>query len=295
MFRNSRKLFSTATAAILFLATLSQTLRSNISPVFVEAKPVSKAKAVKVKAFPSMSMCMSANHKDEELPLPVNPNPNPPTDPTAPTGAELVNNLGKKLPQVLPGVDLPSSVDVPVAISYPFTQERGQNFISGSALGTVQMMLGQPKSNRGSTVFAQNMYIETQKVARQIPNPTSYMFFGNGNHSMNLKHLLKTNPFFATALTEYGDGFELMSFSASDPKAEDPSASLFRQIVSCLKSPEHRVNIRFDANMDILEVGVFEVRCLYLYLTRLSILCTSYKHSNFASNTHHRKQQESMS
>ena len=72
----------------------------------------------------------------------------------------------------------------------------------------------------------------------------------------------------AAALTERGrSGFEIRAFDKEDPKAEDPSATLFRQIISCLGGSNRRVNIRFDSDMSIDEIRVYEV-CIRYYVTR---------------------------
>jgi hypothetical protein len=175
-------------------------------------------------------------------------------------------DAGTPMPQVLPGVDVPSPADIPEVISWPFTFQRVQLFLGGSIPGSATVMLGQPKSNKGTTIVAQTTLLASQKIATQIPNASEYKFFGNGNHSKNLQYLLKTNPFMAAALTENGSGFELRSFDTRDPHAEDPSASLYRQIVSCLGGADHRVNIRFDADMSIREIRVYEVRTHYTHL-----------------------------
>mmetsp|Transcript_13208 Transcript_13208/g.19769 ORF Transcript_13208/g.19769 Transcript_13208/m.19769 type:complete len:551 (-) Transcript_13208:139-1791(-) len=167
-------------------------------------------------------------------------------------------DAGTPMPQVLPLVDLPSPADIPEVISWPFTFQRVQLFLGGSIPGSTNVMLGQPKSNKGTTIVGQTVLLASQKIATQIPNASEYKFFGNGNHSKNLQYLLKTNPFMATALTENGSGFELRSFDTRDPHAEDPSASLYRQIISCLGGADHRVNIRFDADMSIREIRVYE-------------------------------------
>ncbi|KAL7524099.1 hypothetical protein ACHAXR_000438, partial [Thalassiosira sp. AJA248-18] len=104
-----------------------------------------------------------------------------------------------------------------------------------------------------------NQLVDSQGLANQIPDAKEYKFFGNGKHSKNLEYLLKTNPFMAAALTERDDGFELRSFDKHDPEAEDDSATLFRQIMSCLGGGAgHRVNIRFNSDMAMVEIRVYE-------------------------------------
>lgn len=170
-----------------------------------------------------------------------------------------------RLPQVLPGVDLPSPpAEIPETIDHPFVEPRVFFFIGRATLGTVNSMLGQPKSDKSVTAVSKAMLLASQKIGSQI-NSSEYKFFGNGNHSQNLKYLLKTNPFMATAITERDGGFELRAFDKSDPHAEYESATLFRQIVSCLGGSSHRVNIRFDANMSIREILVYEVRTYVVF------------------------------
>jgi len=163
-------------------------------------------------------------------------------------------------PQVLPGFDLPSPDDIPDMIPYPFVDlQRVPLFLGAAATGAAGSMLNRPKSTPGTTIVAQRAYISTQKIATQIPNPGEYKFFGNSNHAKNLAYLLKTNPFMASALTERGDGFELRAFDKEDPEAKDGSATLFRQIMSCLGGGAgHRVNIRFNSDMTIDQVRVYE-------------------------------------
>jgi len=164
---------------------------------------------------------------------------------------------GSPLPRVFPGVDLPSSADIPVAINHPFSNERQLDF-TPPVCAHLSAMIGKPKSYKTFTTFGQNRFVATQNVGAQIPDVSEYKFFGNGNHSTNLEYLLKTNPFMATALTECDSGFELRAFDKDDPKAEDPSASLYRQLMSCLGGPNHRVNIRFDSDMSIRQIRVYD-------------------------------------
>ena len=179
-----------------------------------------------------------------------------------------------RLPQVLPGVDLPSpqaEIEIPETIDHPFVETRVDSFIGSALQGTLLNMLGKAKSDKSVTAVSKAMLLASQKIGSQI-NSSEYKFFGNGNHSQNLKYLLKTNPFMATAITERDGGFELRAFDKSDPYAEYESASLFRQIVSCLGGSSHRVNIRFDANMSIREIRVYEVRTYVVYLLVLSAI-----------------------
>ena len=175
-------------------------------------------------------------------------------------------DAGKKLPQVLPGVDLPSPpAEIPEGIGYPHVDTRVALFLVPAIQPTVINMLGQPKSDKSATAAAKDIFLASQEIGAQI-NSSEYKFFGNSNHSQNLKYLLKTNPFMATAVTARGSGFELRAFDKQDPDAENESATLYRQIISCLGGAGHRVNIRFDANMSIREIRVYEVRktCVYV-------------------------------
>jgi len=179
---------------------------------------------------------------------------------------------GIQMPQVLPTVDLPSTADIPKGIRHPFVLQRVGLFLGGAGTGTVGTMLGKPKSDKTSTIVAKNVFLATQQIATQISNAGDYKFFGNGNHSKNLEYLLKTNPFMAAALTECKSGFELRAFDKEDPDAVDPSASLFRQIVSCLGGANRRVNIRFDSKMRIHEIRAYEVsRHVMIVIARLAI------------------------
>ncbi len=172
--------------------------------------------------------------------------------------------------QVLPGVDLPSPDDIPKDIYYNFVSTRVNLFLGAIVpTGAAAAMIGKPKSDKDktSTIVAQKLLLGSQKIAAQIPNASEYKFFGNGDHSTILEYLLKTNPFMASALTECGSGgFELRAFDKEDPRAEDPSATLFRQIVSCLGGANRRVNIRFDSKMSIHQIRVYEVSMLYAYV-----------------------------
>lgn len=126
--------------------------------------------------------------------------------------AEAEPKNGKKLPQVLPGVDLPSPDDIPKDIYYNFVPQRVDLFF-GQSPSIATAMFGKPKSDKTATIAAKTLLVSSQKIAAQIPNASEYQFFGNGDHRSNLEYLLKTNPFMASALTERGDGFELRASS----------------------------------------------------------------------------------
>jgi len=170
----------------------------------------------------------------------------------------VILDAGQRLPQVLPGVDLPSTDEIPEVIRHDFTDNRVALFLGASIQGTAARMLGKPKDDKSATTVAQRNILSSQKIAAKIPNPSDYKFFGNGNHSKNLVYLLKTNPFMAAALTEARWGFELRAFDKSDPEAKDASASLFRRITSCLGGAAHLVNIRFSKNFRMTEIRVYE-------------------------------------
>ena len=162
-------------------------------------------------------------------------------------------------------------------IPYGFTQARVNLFLGASIQGTAATMLGAKKDDKRTTAVGQQSLVLTQKIGAKIPNP-GYKFFGNGNHSKNLVCLLKTNPFMAAALTEArrGDGFELRAYDKNDPEAKNASASLYRRIVSCLGGAGHLVNIRFDRNLKITEIRVYEVRRGHPSIVLLHILSTLF-------------------
>jgi len=123
--------------------------------------------------------------------------------------SSVILDAGQRLPQVLPGVDLPSTDEIPEVIRHDFTDNRVALFLGSSIQGTAARMLGKPKDDKSATSVAQRNILSSQKIAAKIPNPSDYKYFGNGNHSKNLVYLLKTNPFMAAALTEARWGFEL--------------------------------------------------------------------------------------
>lgn len=167
---------------------------------------------------------------------------------------------GPVIPPVLPGVNLPTPAETPEAIDYLFAELRQRLFFLPAVATLSATMVGKPKSDKTVTTVGRNLFVTTQNIAAQIPNASEYKFFGNGNHSTNLEYLLKTNPFMAAALTERGSsGFELRAFDKDDPQAEDPSASLFRQLMSCVGGPNRRVNVRFDSDMSIRQIRVYGV------------------------------------
>ncbi|OEU20332.1 hypothetical protein FRACYDRAFT_236406 [Fragilariopsis cylindrus CCMP1102] len=93
-----------------------------------------------------------------------------------------------------------------------------------------------------------------------VANQPAYEHFRTDyNCAKNLTYLVKTDPFFASALTNTHSGFELRSFDRKYPDAKDEIASLFRNLLSNLDSPGHRVNISFDSDMEITSYRVYDV------------------------------------
>ena len=60
-------------------------------------------------------------------------------------------------------------------------------------------------------------------------------------------------------MTKTHSGFELRSFDRKYPDAKDEKASLFRNLLSNLDGPGHRVNISFDSDMEITSYRVYDV------------------------------------
>jgi len=178
---------------------------------------------------------------------------------TSSAAVRLDAERGTRLQPILPRVNLPSSADTPESIIWHFTYERLQQFVKPATPIISGAMIGKPKSDITFTTVTRNLFLDTQNTRAQIPNASEYKFFGNGNHATNLEYLVKTNLLMTAALTERGrSGFEIRAFDKEDPKAEDPSATLFRQIISCLGGSNRRVNIRFDSDMSIDEIRVYE-------------------------------------
>jgi hypothetical protein len=124
--------------------------------------------------------------------------------------------------------------------------EKANNLVNhylGAALPIIRPMLGQTKSDGLQAM--QQVFIDTT-LNGKVPDQEDYKFVGNGNHSKNLTYFLKTNPFFASALTvKKKGGFELLSFDPKDPDNEN-NASLYRKTMATLSGPGRRVNFRFD-------------------------------------------------
>jgi hypothetical protein len=124
--------------------------------------------------------------------------------------------------------------------------DRVQTFFGPVASPESFSMFGAPKTTEWK--IAQNALVESMDLKQGIPNPDAYNFFGTDDHEQNLIHFVKSNPFFASALTEKGHNFELRAFDNKDPKADD-KPTLFRKIMSSLGGYGHRVNVEFDSDL----------------------------------------------
>jgi len=154
--------------------------------------------------------------------------------------------------EVFPGVHLPEN-EVPPSLENSHVISKVQGFIP-VVVGSMFPLMNQPKSSGLGPV--QEAFIKTT-LEGSVPNNSDYKFFGNDDTSKTLTYLLKTNPFFASALTKTRRGFELISFDRRDPDCQD-SPSLFRKVACTLESAGHRVNFYFDSKMEITGYKVYD-------------------------------------
>ena len=125
--------------------------------------------------------------------------------------------------------------------------KQGAAFIVPVALKLVPGLMGKPKDEPFTDI--QEILKTVEGLGEQHPDPEEYNFFGVTYHTKNIATLLKSNPFFATALTERRDGFELRDFDPRDPDCKDSSA-LHRKHMGTFAGVGHRVNVRFNSDMN---------------------------------------------
>lgn len=176
-------------------------------------------------------------------------------DPSPPAPAP-----SQELPQVFPGVHLPKN-EVPKNLFDEEVQNKVKAcamFLAPAAMGLSGTPKIDPKGSPNTLVPMQNALIQST-LKDSVPQE-DYNYFGNNDHSKVLTTLLKTNPFFASALTKSskpGCAYELKSFAVVDPLGHGDHASLYRRLVSTLISPGHRVNFFFNSEMEIVNFKVF--------------------------------------
>jgi len=161
--------------------------------------------------------------------------------------------------EVFPGVKLPEDEEVPPRLENTHTNDLVGDYIVNAAPKIFGSTLGRLKSD--GLQAAQNLFIDStlDHFDGEVPDQKDYKFFGNSKHSENLTYLLKTNPFFAFALTERAEGgFEIMSFDPTDPENKNDDAPLYRKLVSTLSGPGRRVNFLFDESMKITGFEVYD-------------------------------------
>lgn len=156
--------------------------------------------------------------------------------------------------EALTGVRLPPG-EIPPAINDANVQARIEAFFPVMA-NAVLPLFGQPKSLGLERV--QDAWIKTT-LDGTVGNHPDYKHFGtDDNCAKTLAYLVKTDPFFASALTKTHFGFELRSFDKKDPDAKDEKASSFRKLVSNLDGAGHRVNFYFNSDMEITSYRVYD-------------------------------------
>ena len=171
---------------------------------------------------------------------PDDPMPTPPPPPPPP------------IPEVFPGMKLPPN-ETPPSLPNADVFTTTQMFL-GNMVPAAFPLNGKPKSDGLGPV--QEAFIRTT-LQGTVPNDPDYKFFGNSDNSKILTHLLKTDPFFASALTKTRRGFELKSFDRKDPDCKD-SPSLFRKMAGTLTGSGHCVNFYFDWDMEITGYKVYD-------------------------------------
>jgi len=158
--------------------------------------------------------------------------------------------------EVFPGVKLPEDEEVPPRVDNAYTIDLVGDYIANTAPKIFYSTLGRPKS--GGLPTAQQLLIDSA-LDGTVPDQKDYKFFGNSKHSENLTYLLKTNPFFAFALTERAEGgFEIVSFDPTDPENKNDDAPLYRKLVGTLSGTGRRVNFLFDESMKITGFEVYD-------------------------------------
>ena len=162
-------------------------------------------------------------------------------------GISLAPAAPGPLAEVLPGVCLPEGVEPPRPHN-AYTNKQVGKF--KKQVPAIFALIGQRKT---SLAAAQSLMLGINGIPGTVPSET-YRYFGNKkDHAKGLTILLKSNPFFASALTDTEDGFELKSY---DPAEKSPS--LFLQTLGTLNGVGHRVNFQFDKKMEMTSFAVFD-------------------------------------
>mmetsp|Transcript_19197 Transcript_19197/g.41715 ORF Transcript_19197/g.41715 Transcript_19197/m.41715 type:complete len:542 (+) Transcript_19197:188-1813(+) len=157
--------------------------------------------------------------------------------------------------EVFSGVHLPEGKSPPAIVDMA-VEGRVLKFI-GTAFqaGILQNLIGKPKSEGLGPL--QKTFIETNLKTYTVPDDPDYEPFGTGKYSKILTHLLKTDPFIASALKKTRRGFELRSFNRRDPLCET-STSLYTNVMNTMTGAGHRVNFYFDPNMKMTNYRVYD-------------------------------------
>ena len=153
---------------------------------------------------------------------------------------------------VFPGVHLPEN-EIPTLlppVEENPVEDKVQAFIP-TAAGAVIPLTRQPKTKDSLAILQEAM----MKSVGADSVPSNYKPFGDGDNLKTLTTLLKTDPFFASALTKTRRGFELRSFDEKDPYNEE-DASLYRKMAGTLTGAGHRINFYFDKNMEFKNLRV---------------------------------------
>jgi len=126
-----------------------------------------------------------------------------------------------------------------------------------------KLLVGKKKVNEDGSTAPEISKLQADMVKDVFKNKSSdpdpipgYNYFGNKEFSKILGRICSFNPFFTAALTAgEGDNYlELKAFSNEPASATD---SLYLQIMREMKDPSHRINTRFNLDMTVDQITVY--------------------------------------
>ena len=174
--------------------------------------------------------------------------------------ARRLHRLDAEPPQpvirdVFDGVHLPEGKSPPAIVDMAVEGRVLQFIGTVFQTGVLTNLIGKPKSQGLGPL--QKAFIETNLKSYTVPDDPDYEPFGNGSNAKILTHLLKTDPFIASALKKTRWGFELRAFNRRDPNCET-STSLYTNVMNTLTGSGHRVNFFFNDDMEMVNYKVYD-------------------------------------
>ena len=158
----------------------------------------------------------------------------------------------------LPENEVPPSIPASGNATINPVEAKVQMFV-GSVVGNPDYLKLNRQLKSDGLSFFQDLVVNGDHgpLKDTTPDHPDYKPFGNGDNAKILTYLLKTDPFFASALRKTKSGYELRSFDRKDPNCNN-NPSLYRRLTSALTGSGHRVNFYFDEKMEITRFKVYD-------------------------------------